>query len=196
MRQWILIRHGESVANAQGILSGWLDVPLTERGVHQATRVGEILGQWPFEAVWSSDLQRAFQTAQLALAEHKSRTGRSFEVQRSAAFRERFFGPLQGTLKSNLQRDGKVSPLKLWASQDSSIESFDDLARRLLPQMDIATQCSCQVLFAHGGVVRLLAGLIEGKKKAEIAAYHIENATPVVVQSPQQGWTSLMPELF
>ena len=196
MKQWILIRHGESSANANGILSGWLDVPLTDHGKHQAIEVGKSLSKWPVEAVWSSDLKRACRTAHLALTEHKLLTGRSFTIQSSPSFRERCFGSLQGESKVKLQKDGRLSLLKHWQPETDSIEGFEDLARRLLPQMDRSTQYPCQVLFSHGGVIRLLLGLIEGKNKTDIATYHIENATPIVVTSPPSGWTSLLPELF
>ena len=128
--------------------------------------------------------------------EYESRTGRSFEIECSSAFRERSFGTLQGKLKSDLRKDGRLAHVKLWQPPDGSFEGFEDLARRLLPQMDRATQFPCQALFAHGGVIRLLIGLLEGKSKAEIAIHHIENATPLVVTSPPSGWVSLLPELL
>jgi broad specificity phosphatase PhoE len=58
----ILVRHGESVANAQGLLLGRLDVPLTERGRAQAASVRTLL-RGPVAELRSSPLQRARDTA-------------------------------------------------------------------------------------------------------------------------------------
>lgn len=57
----LLVRHGEATANAAGLLLGRSDVPLTERGRHQAAAVGPHLG--PVGRLLSSPLQRALDTA-------------------------------------------------------------------------------------------------------------------------------------
>lgn len=62
-----LVRHGQSVANATKIHSGWSQVPLTEQGRADAARAGEYLQTLQFDRVYSSDLTRAIETAQIAL---------------------------------------------------------------------------------------------------------------------------------
>ena len=187
------MRHGESTANADGILSGWLNVPLTAVGIQQARTVGLKLCGYPIQAAWSSDLQRAISTAELALDVYAKNTGTKLSVQCSDAFRERNFGILQGRLKKELQQDGLSESLHAWKPLLEGLEGFQDLAQRVLPQMDYCTQYEHQILFAHGGVIRLLHGLLLGLPPEKIAAYHIDNATPIVVDSPQDGWSSLLP---
>ncbi len=63
----LLVRHGESVGNAEDRLQGQLDYPLTERGEEQASRFGRVLVSLGlrFNAVYVSPLRRARQTAEL-----------------------------------------------------------------------------------------------------------------------------------
>lgn len=60
----ILVRHGESEANAKGINQGqYLDTPLTKKGVEQAKKVAKRLKEEKIDMIYSSDLIRAKQTA-------------------------------------------------------------------------------------------------------------------------------------
>ena len=65
----VLLRHGQSEGNAEGIFTGWRDVPLTELGLVQARRAGELLlaaGLLP-DVVHTSLRRRAITTANIAL---------------------------------------------------------------------------------------------------------------------------------
>ncbi len=64
------VRHGESEANAGAWLAGHSDVCLTSRGLAQAKESAEQLGMVAFDAVLSSDLVRAMQTAQAHAMRH------------------------------------------------------------------------------------------------------------------------------
>jgi len=61
------IRHGESVANQNHVMAGQTDMKLTDNGRDQAKAVGAKLREIPFDAVYSSDLSRAWETCELAL---------------------------------------------------------------------------------------------------------------------------------
>jgi broad specificity phosphatase PhoE len=71
MTRLLLIRHGETDWNHEGRWHGQLDVPLNARGEQQAERLAELLEDQPVQAVYSSDLQRAVETAR-RLANDKS----------------------------------------------------------------------------------------------------------------------------
>lgn len=62
-----VIRHGESEANAGGYFAGWAQVSLTEKGRRDAAMAGRLLKGLHFDRVYSSDLLRAVQTANIAL---------------------------------------------------------------------------------------------------------------------------------
>ena len=63
----VLFRHGETDHNAESLMTGWLDVPLNAVGVEQAKEAGRTISLFHFDKVYSSTLQRAFNTAVLAL---------------------------------------------------------------------------------------------------------------------------------
>ena len=66
--QLIIVRHGQTEWNLKLIRQGHLDSPLTETGLAQARALGERLALETFTALYSSDLGRAVQTAQLIAA--------------------------------------------------------------------------------------------------------------------------------
>ena len=58
-----IVRHGESISNRQGIFTGSTDIDLTDMGYRQAELVGEYLADKGIEAIYSSDLMRAYHTS-------------------------------------------------------------------------------------------------------------------------------------
>lgn len=90
MTEIILIRHGETAWNAEKRLQGHLDIPLNAEGERQAAALGAALANEPLDAIFSSDLRRAMQTAQ-AVADLQGKT-----VAIDAGLRERCFGAFEG----------------------------------------------------------------------------------------------------
>lgn len=88
----LLVRHGQSTANAGGIWQGQMDFPLSERGRRQASLVGSKLSEEPFEGLYSSPLSRAFETAQII----KASTRFAGEVVPVDGLSERHGGILEG----------------------------------------------------------------------------------------------------
>ena len=94
----IFVRHGESDANGKGMFAGHLDIALSERGLQQAElTAGWIKDKYCVDAIYSSDLQRAFCTA-LPI-------GRccGLEVVKTPHLREIFAGQWQGMSFDDLQ---------------------------------------------------------------------------------------------
>jgi probable phosphoglycerate mutase len=65
MTTLLLARHGETDWNREGRWQGWADPPLNDRGREQAGELAEQLRRVPFDAVYSSDLRRAHETAEI-----------------------------------------------------------------------------------------------------------------------------------
>ena len=64
----ILIRHGQSVWNAENRFTGWTDVELSQKGVGEAERAGDILSEIRFGVVHTSGLIRAQKTAEIIMS--------------------------------------------------------------------------------------------------------------------------------
>ncbi len=95
MSTLVLLRHGQSVWNAENLFTGWMDVPLSETGEQEARRGGELLraaGLLP-DVVHTSLLRRAISTANLAL---DAADRHWIPVRRDWRLNERHYGALQG----------------------------------------------------------------------------------------------------
>ena len=68
----ILRRHGQSMWNAAGLFTGWVDVPLSPTGIDEAREGGRAIAHLPIDEVHVSTLIRAQMTAMIALSEHSS----------------------------------------------------------------------------------------------------------------------------
>ncbi len=68
----VLLRHGESVWNKANLFTGWVDVPLSPKGIEEALIAGENLKEINFDVVFCSALSRSITTALLALSKSKS----------------------------------------------------------------------------------------------------------------------------
>jgi alpha-ribazole phosphatase len=97
MTQLVLIRHGETEWNVEGRWQGQADVPLNARGQQQAQELAQELADTGISAIYSSDLQRAYATAQ-ALAQ---KTG--LEIHTDERLREIHQGDWQGMLVTEIQ---------------------------------------------------------------------------------------------
>jgi probable phosphoglycerate mutase len=97
--QLVLIRHGETDWNAEGRIQGHLPVPLNERGREQAEALAVHLREIPFDAVYSSDLLRARQTAEAIVR----RSGH--EILFEERLREWDLGIISGMLRIEAERD-------------------------------------------------------------------------------------------
>ena len=72
MSQLILLRHGQSMWNKADLFTGWVDVPLTEKGILEAIDAGKKMQDVPIDRAFTSTLIRAQETLAIALAFHRS----------------------------------------------------------------------------------------------------------------------------
>ena len=94
-----IIRHGETEWNKKGLIQGFLDSPLTSLGKQQAHAAGKTLSKTKFDCLYSSDLGRAFETAQII------NSYISVELIAEKGLRERNLGVAQGgSLKDFMER--------------------------------------------------------------------------------------------
>src|SRR6476646_2644914 len=122
----ILLRHGESTWNALNQFTGWVDVPLSEKGTAEAIRGGELLtaaGVAP-DVLHTSLLRRAITTANLAL---DTIDRHWIDVRRSWRLNERPYGALQGKDKKQTLEQYGEQQFMLWRrSFDTPPPPLDD----------------------------------------------------------------------
>jgi 2,3-bisphosphoglycerate-dependent phosphoglycerate mutase len=109
----ILLRHGESEWNAKNLFTGWVDVELSEKGLLEAARGGQLLkeaGLLP-DVLHTSLLKRAINTADIALT-NCGRTG--IPTKRSWRLNERHYGALQGKDKAATLKEYGQEQFQLW----------------------------------------------------------------------------------
>jgi len=186
---WVMLRHGESTANREGVYSGWQDVPLTALGEAQAREAGRVIHGTGVTRIISSDLQRAVATAELAA----SAAGLTeLAVQRFAGLRERHLGAWQGQDRARLKRANPEGPLTQWTGSAPGGETLAALADRVLSTLAALPPTSgTTLLVAHGGVIRVLLGLLDGTPPDSLWTRRIANASPVPVQVPPGTWGRL-----
>jgi 2,3-bisphosphoglycerate-dependent phosphoglycerate mutase len=109
----ILLRHGNSEWNQKNLFTGWVDVRLSEQGVTEAKRAGELLAESGLlpDILHTSVLTRAIQTADLAL-DVADRLW--IDVKRSWRLNERHYGALQGLDKAETLEKYGPEQFQLW----------------------------------------------------------------------------------
>lgn len=189
----VVVRHGETEWNADGRIQGHLDVELNEIGRQQATAVSERLSrEGKISAIYSSDLKRAFETANsIATA-----CG-GLEVIKDPDLRERNLGELQGL---QLRAASSVCPkaYKAFLSNktDQEIpgggESIDQLYQRCttcLQNISMKHKGERVVVVTHGGVIRSLHRRACPKRSAgkvlntSVNTFHLSDGDKWVLKS-------------
>ena len=109
----ILLRHGESEWNAKNLFTGWVDVELSEKGLVEAARGGQLLKEANLlpDVLHTSLLKRAINTADIALT-NCGRTG--IPTKRSWRLNERHYGALQGKDKAATLKEYGEEQFQLW----------------------------------------------------------------------------------
>src|SRR4028118_997184 len=91
-QELLLVRHGQSTAKAMGVWQGQMEFPLSEEGRRQAALAGRALARTDYDAIYSSPLARAHETAEIVARE----SGFSGEVVPMRGLIERHGGVLEG----------------------------------------------------------------------------------------------------
>ncbi len=158
-----LVRHGETMWNAESRYQGHTDVPLSDRGREQARRLSRRLAGQRYHAVYASSLVRAAETAEIIAAPH------GLEVVRVAALKEINFGAWEGLTREEIVRI--FGPLydEWWrrplTTRLPEGESYADVVARSWGALrDIVRRHAGQqvLVVSHGGVIRALVGYILG----------------------------------
>ena len=113
MYKLILLRHGESEWNKENRFTGWTDVDLTEKGVQEATRAGELLKKagLDFDIAYTSVLKRAIRTLWIVMDKMDLMW---VPVVRNWRLNERHYGALQGLNKAETAKKYGDEQVLIW----------------------------------------------------------------------------------
>ncbi len=148
MKTLFLIRHGENIWNREHRLGGWTDVPLTPLGRAQAAGLRPQLAGERFDAVWASDLVRAWKTAELA----------GFAPERTPQLREIHFGRLEGRRWESLDPAIQEAMMGFERFRAPGGEATLEVLGRVSAFVD-ALPAGRHLIFSHAGVMRALLWL-------------------------------------
>lgn len=211
----VLVRHGESVWNKQGIFTGWIDIDLSKHGEQEAKRVGRLLKSYQFDKAYTSVLKRAIHTLWLLL---ESKHDYTLPIIFSWRLNERHYGALQGKSKAAVAEEfgkkqflawrrsfserppraqardmkGQTQLKELSVADQPRTESLEDTYKRVMPYWQKELLPALQrgeklLVVAHGNSLRALVKHLEGISNSKIAQLEIPTGQPWCYQISPQG---------
>jgi 2,3-bisphosphoglycerate-dependent phosphoglycerate mutase len=184
----VLLRHGESQWNLENRFTGWVDVPLSERGIKEAKAAGEKLRSYTFDRAFTSVLKRANDTLTIVLDIIGQR---EIPIERDQALNERHYGDLQGLNKAETAEKYGDAQVKLWRRsfdvQPPNGESLKDTADRVLPYWSAHILPHMEdgeriIVSAHGNSLRALVMHLDNLSREEVLELNIPTGVPLVYE--------------
>ncbi|HUN67566.1 MAG TPA: histidine phosphatase family protein [Burkholderiales bacterium] len=184
-----VVRHGETAWNAEHRVQGQLDVPLNAIGQAQALAASKVLAQEKFDAIYSSDLSRARQTAQ------PTASAISMEMRLERNLRERHYGIFERLTYAEVKTRYPEDYARFEARDPDYAfrtgESLRDFSARSIAAISrIAEQNRDQsiLVFTHGGVLDKLYRFITGLPLSAPRDFGIPNAGLNRIEVTAAGW--------
>lgn len=168
-----LIRHGETLWNREDRIQGQSDPPLSDLGVQQAKRLAKRFQEQAFDAVYSSDLDRAHMTARLVLPGAKVKT--------DTRLREISFGNWEGQIWRDLKSDEGALLERWWRdpyeNRAPGGESYRNLSERVKAWLAELPKVGKVIAFSHGGTIRSALYAHTGQPEGGVWRFHLDNTS-------------------
>lgn len=186
----VLVRHGESQWNLENRFTGWVDVPLSEKGEKEAQAAGEKIKKenFHFDKAYVSNLKRAQHTLGFIL----EKIGQSnIPVEKNEALNERHYGDLQGLNKAETAKKFGDEQVKIWRrSYDIAPpngESLKDTAARTLPYFESRVLNDLKkgknvIIAAHGNSLRSIVMHLDKLTTEQVLELNLGTGVPIVYQ--------------
>jgi 2,3-bisphosphoglycerate-dependent phosphoglycerate mutase len=184
-----LIRHGQTDWNMTGRWQGQEPVPLNAQGFEQARALASYLRQRPIQAIYSSDLSRAFQTA--------AAIGEAVGVmpQADTRWRELHLGIFQGLTKDEIEATHPTEWAALhedyWGYKVPNGESRREMQARALSAWEaiVAAGAGREVaIVSHGGTLKILLLTLFDGLGPDFRAVDISNTSVTVLERDGEHW--------
>lgn len=187
--RFCLIRHGETDWNGEKRIQGQIDIDLNRAGKAQARALQRRLAEHSFAAVYSSDLLRAWNTAQIAVAD------RQVAVSPELTLRERHFGVLQGVTSLEAgERHPEVFRHHQARTPDYDYETGESLivfAARVTTGLEAIAERhrdKSVLAFTHGGVLDVVHRAATGRALDAPRDFLLPNAAVNWLELGASGW--------
>ena len=193
MATLVLIRHGESQWNLENRFTGWVDVPLSQKGEQEARAAGEKLRVFRFDCAFTSVLSRAKETLRLVLETIGQPT---ILVQENQALNERMYGELQGLNKAETAKKYGEEQVKIWRRsfdvRPPGGESLKDTAERVLPYFEKHIRPELHknkavLVVAHGNSLRSLVMHLDHLSREQVLELNIPTGAPLLYEFDEMG---------
>lgn len=150
-----LVRHGETVDNANKIMQGQTQGQLNEEGVRQAQQLRERLAGTSIDAVVSSDLKRAVDTARIVAGPH------GLEVETTPLLRERDWGSFTGRYIPDLKDE-------VWPDDIETLDAMLARAGRFLSFIKAQYPGKTVLAVGHGIINKAIQAVFYGKQMPQV----------------------------
>ncbi len=181
-----LARHGESTGNAQRLIFGQRDYPLTEKGRAQARALGQSIEGARIERVVASPLSRALETARLARP--------SAAIETDARLMEQDMGRWEGLTEAEVLADNAPlwqAMLSDWTCDQAAPpegESYSALRARVFQAAsEIIARGEDTLIVAHAGVLAALSNLLLKTPREQCAHEHFPCAHAIALEIGEDG---------
>lgn len=182
-----LTRHGATAYNDKGLLQGWLDNPLSDRGIREAGLVSESLKDGHFDIIYHSPLGRTRQTAEIIGKHHQA------ELRVIDSFMEMDLGDWEGRYLEQMIKEHPGIYHRWISDPDTAIpggESFTRVYERIKPGIDevMASGYSNILIVAHAMVNRAFVGHLMGIGPGSARRFRMENCAIskfLVIETPK-----------
>ena len=195
MNNLILLRHGQSQWNLENRFTGWEDVPLTDNGINEAKNAGKLMlkNKIKIDLIFSSILQRANKTAELAIKEMNLSNfwvGDQLIMTRDKNLNERDYGDLVGLNKEETSNKYGKEQVHIWRrSYDvppPGGESLANVVQRVKPYFEKSIAPALNenkniIIVAHGNSLRATMIQVGLYKEEEISNIELPTGIPFVI---------------
>ena len=195
MNNLILLRHGQSQWNLENRFTGWEDVPLTEQGIAEAKVAGQLMkkNKMHIDVIFSSVLQRATKTAELAIKEMNLEqfwSDGQLLMTKDQSLNERDYGDLVGLNKEETANKYGKEQVHIWRrSYDvppPGGESLENVVTRVKPYFINFIEPKINegqdvLIAAHGNSLRASMIQVGLYKAEEISKIEIPTGSPFVI---------------
>ena len=188
MTTLVLLRHGESQWNLENRFTGWIDVPLSEKGVEEAKSAGEKLKEYKFDHAFTSVLKRANDTLNIVLEIAGQKT---IPIDYNQALNERHYGDLQGLNKAETAKKYGDAQVKIWRRSfdvpPPNGESLKNTLERVLPYWEskilpCVKKGERLIIVAHGNSLRSLVMHLDNLSREAVLELNIPTGVPLVYE--------------